>query len=125
MVLHQKTIRISCHGTPSDYGTSLVPLIIQSLGYKIQWVRPAWADFLIYGSFYDVHAPRLRWLPRAWREKAGQWIDIVENELSKRKLPPVTLFHTAENLRHDHIHADFSISHDLNVQSDRHFRLPY
>ena len=125
MVQGQKTIRISCLGTPSDYGTSLVPLMIQSLGYKIQWVRPVWADLVIYGSFYDVHAPRLRWLPRAWREKAGQWIDIVEKELSKRKLPPVTLFHTAENLRHDHIHADFSISHDLNVQSDRHLRLPY
>lgn len=125
MVQRQKTIRISCLGTPSDYGTSLVPLMIQSLGYKIQWVRPVWADLVIYGSFYDVHAPRLRWLPRAWRQKAGQWIDIVENELSKRKLPPVTLFHTAENLRYDHISADFSISHDLNVQSDRHFRLPY
>lgn len=125
MAQRQKTIRIACLGTPNDYSTSLVPLMIQSLGYKIQWVRPVWADLVIYGSFYDVHAPRLRWLPRAWREKAGQWVDIVQNELSKRKLPPVTLFHTAENLRHDHIHANFSISHDLNVKSDRHFRLPY
>jgi len=125
MVQGQKTIRISCLGTPSDYGTSLVPLMIQSLGYKIQWVRPVRADLLIYGSFYDVHAPRMRWLPRTWREKAGQWVDTVEKELSKRKLPPVTLFHTAENLRHDHIHADFSISHDLNILSNRHFRLPY
>jgi hypothetical protein len=121
----QKTIRISCLGTPSDYGTSLVPLIIQSLGYKIQWVRPVRADLVIYGSFYDVHAPRLRWLPRVWRQKAGQWVDIVEKELSKRKLPPITLFHTAENLRHDHIRADLSISHDLDVESNRHFRLPY
>jgi hypothetical protein len=120
-----KTIRISCLGTPSDYGTSLVPLVIQSLGYKILWVRPLWADLLIYGSFYDFRAPRLRWLPRPWRERAGQWIDIAEKGLSKRKLPPVTLFHTAENLRHDHIKADFSISHDLNVPLDRHFRLPY
>jgi hypothetical protein len=125
MVKRQKTIRIACLGTPSDYDTSLVPLMIQSLGYKIAWARPAWADLLIYGSFYDINAPRLRWLPRAWREKVGQWIDIAENQLSKRKMPPVTLFHTAENLRHDHIPADFSISHDLNVQSNRHYRLPY
>jgi hypothetical protein len=125
MVKSKKTIRIACLGTPSDYGNSLVPLMIQSLGYKISWVRPVLADLLIYGSFYDVHAPRLRWLPRAWREKAGQWVDIFEKELSQRKLPPATLFHTAENLRHDHIKADYSISHDLNVQSKRHFRLPY
>lgn len=121
----RKTIRIACLGTPSDYRTSLVPLIIQSLGYKIDWVSPVWADLLIYGSFYDVSAPRLRWLPRSWRSKAGQWVDWVEKELSKRRLPPVTLFHTAENLRHDHIQADFAISHDLNVNSERHFRLPY
>jgi hypothetical protein len=121
----QKTIRIACLGTPADYSTSLVPLVIQSLGYKIAWVRPVQADLLIYGSFYDIHAPRLRWLPRAWRARAGQWIDIAEKELSKRKLSPVTLFQTAENLRHDHISADYSISHDLNVYSDRHFRLPY
>ncbi len=121
----QKTIRIACLGTPADYSTSLVPLVIQYLGYKIAWVRPVQADLLIYGSFYDINAPRLRWLPRAWRARAGQWIDIAEKELSKRNLPPVTLFHTAENLRYDHIKADFSISHDLNVQSDRHLRLPY
>lgn len=125
MVKGQKTIRIACLGAPADYGTSLVPLMIQSLGYKIRWVRPVRADLLVYGSFYDVHAPRLRWLPRAWRAIAGQWLDIAEKELSKRNLPPVTLFHTAENLRYDHIKADYSISHDLNVQSDRHFRLPY
>jgi hypothetical protein len=125
MVKGQKTISIACLGTPADYSTSLVPLMIQSLGYKIRWVRPVWADLLIYGSFYDVHAPRLRWLPRQWRVRVGLWVDWVEKELSKRKMPPVTLFHTAENLRHDHIKADYSISHDLNVQSDRHFRLPY
>ncbi len=125
MVKGKKTIRIGCLGTPADYSSSLVPLMIQSLGYKIAWVRPVRADLIIYGSFYDVHAPRLRWLPRAWRERAGRWVDLVEKELSKRRLPPVTMFHTAENLRHYHINADYSISHDLNVKSDRHFRLPY
>nr|WP_255532916.1 glycosyltransferase family 10 [Polynucleobacter sp. CS-Odin-A6] len=37
----------------------------------------------------------------------------------------MTLFHTGENLRHDHIKTDYSISHDLNIQSDKHLRLPY
>lgn len=125
MVKGQKTIRIACLGTPVDYSTSLVPLAIKSLGYNIKWSRPIQADLLIYGSFYDVHSPRLRWLPKAWRARVGLWVDYVQKELSKRRLPPVTMFHTAENLRHDHIKADYSISHDLNVQSDRHFRLPY
>lgn len=123
--MSQKTIRITCLGTPSDYRTSLVPLIIQSLGYKIEWVSPIWADLVIYGSFYDVNAPRLRWLPRSWRQRAGAIVDLATNELAKRRIPPLTLFHTAENLRHNHLKVDFAISHDLNVSSGSHFRLPY
>ena len=118
-------IRIACLGMPSDYRNSLVPLIIQSLGYKLQWVGPVSADLVIYGPFYDVNSPRLRWLPRSWRSVASAYLDSVEKKLAKRQIAPITLFHTAENLRHDHIKADYAISYDLNVQSDNHFRLPY
>ena len=37
----------------------------------------------------------------------------------------MTLFHTQENIRHDLINADFSISFDLGVIDKNHFRLPY
>jgi hypothetical protein len=120
-----KTIRIASLGAPSDYRTSLVPLIIQGLGYKLQWVGPISADLIIYGPFYDVNASRLRWLPRSWRNAASTYLDAVEKKLAKRQYAPVTLFHTAENLRHDHIKADYAISYDLNVSSENHFRLPY
>lgn len=120
-----KTIRIAGLGVPHDYYASLVPLIIERMGYRIQWTSAISADLVIFGSFYDVNAPRLRWLPMAWRQRVAQWVDIVDQQLSKRKIPPITLFHTAENLRHDHIKTDFAISHDLDVDSDRHFRLPY
>jgi len=123
--MSRKTIRIACLGTPSDYRTSLVPLMIQGLGYKIDWTSPLRAELVIYGSFYDINAPRLRWLPRSWRQRAGIFVDAIERQLASRKTPPLTLFHTAENLRHDHIKADFSISHDLAIQSEKHTRLPY
>ncbi len=123
--MSRKSIQIACLGAPSDYHAGLVPLIIQSLGYKIEWTSAIQADLVIYGSFYDVNAPRLRWLPRSWRKRAGAYLDVLEKELAKRRIPPLTLFHTAENLRHNHIKADFAISHDLNVQSEKHFRLPY
>lgn len=118
-------IRIAGLGVPHDYQASLVPLLIQNLGYRIEWTTALRADLIIYGPFYDVNAPRLRWLPRAWRSKVGRWRDLVEIQLAKRMIPPVTLFHTAENLRHDHIKADFAISYDLDIESGRHFRLPY
>ena len=123
--MSRKTIRIACLGTPSDYRSGLVPLIIQKLGFQIDWVRPSRADLLIYGSFYDANAPRLRWLPRSWRKRAGDLFDAIEQQLNQRDSCPVTLFHTAENLRHDHIKADYAISHDVGVVSDKHFRLPY
>lgn len=123
--MRRKSIRIACLGVPSDYRAGLVPLIIQSLGCKIEWTSAMRADMVIYGSFYDVNAPRLCWLPRSWRKKAVTYLDALEQELSKRQIQPLTLFHTAENLRHDHIKADYAISHDPNVQSERHFRLPY
>ena len=120
-----KTIRIADLGVPSDYRSGLVPLIIESLGYKIEWTNALRADLVIYGSFYDVNAPRLRWLPRAWRKEASHYFDVIEKKLFKRQIPPITLFQTAENLRYDHIKADYAISHDLNVKSKNHFRLPY
>lgn len=123
--MSRANIRIACLGTPSDYSHSLVPLIIQSLGYRIQWTGPARADILIYGSFYDIHSPRLRWLPRSWRQNASAFLDSMERQLLRRETTPITLFHTSENLRHDHIQADFAISHDLEIQSEAHFRVPY
>ncbi len=123
--MSRKTIQIACLGTPSDYRTSLVPLMIQGLGYQIDWTSPLRADLVIYGSFYDSNAPRLRWLPRSWRQRAGIYVDAIEQQLANRRVPPLTLFHTSENLRHDHIKADYAISHDLDIQSEKHLRLPY
>lgn len=123
--MSRKSIRIACLGVPSDYRAGLVPLAIKNLGYQIDWVAPHRADLVVYGSFYDLNAPRLRWLPKSWRQGATATVDAIEKQLAKRRIPPLTLFHTGENLRHDHIKADYSISHDLNIQSDKHLRLPY
>ena len=38
---------------------------------------------------------------------------------------PLRVFHSAENLRHDTVPAEYSISFDLNISSEQHFRLPY
>ena len=123
--MSRKSIRIACLGVPSDYYASLVPLMIQALGYKIKWVAPFRADLLIYGPFYNPDGPRLRWLPRSWRKSAVSYLNFIEGCMAKRHTPPVTLFHTAENLRHDYIKSDFALSYDLNIASRNHFRLPY
>ena len=123
--MNYKSVNISYLGMPSDYCYSLVPLIIKKLGYKIQITNPLRADLVIYGPFYNKNYARLRWLPRSWRLMASLVIDLVAKELSMRHQPPITLFHTAENVRHNHVHTDFSISYDLDVESKRHIRHPY
>jgi Alpha-(1,3)-fucosyltransferase FucT N-terminal domain/Glycosyltransferase family 10 (fucosyltransferase) C-term len=120
-----KTIKISLAGTPHDYRQGLLPLMIQNLGYQIQWVKPALCDLQIRGAFFKPDKKRYRWLPRSVRPFASNLEHAVKGGLKARSNPPLTLFHTAENIRHDAVEADYSISFDLAVQSNRHFRFPY
>lgn len=120
-----KRIRISTDGVPSDYRSSLVPLLMVSLGYQIEWVKPADADLRIIGPFVNLNAKKMRWLPKPLRKSVHQLEELASNRLDLRKSIPLRLFQTGENCRHDHVVADYSISHDLGVGSAWHFRMPY
>ena len=120
-----KTIRISLVGTPHDYKQSLVPLILRGLGYHIEWVKPARCDLQIRGAFSQQAKKHYRWLPRPVRPYAANLENALKGNLNSRSSAPLTLFHTAENIRHDAVEADYAISFDLSVHSDRHFRFPY
>ena len=116
-----KTIKIALLGTQHDYQQGLVPLIIRSLGYAIEWVKPTQANLLIYGAFYKPQLKPYRWLPKPLRPAAH----LLHSQLSARQYRALTLFHTCESVRHDVFQTDYSISFDLGVQSTRHLRLPY
>jgi Glycosyltransferase family 10 (fucosyltransferase) C-term/Alpha-(1,3)-fucosyltransferase FucT N-terminal domain len=116
-----RNIRISTFGCPSDYSQSLLPIITQSLGYHLDWVSPKNADLLILGPFVKPDSKGLRWCPKPLRPLFHHSLDLFP----LRKVPPLRVFHSAENLRNDFISADYSISFDLNVSSKNHFRLPY
>ena len=120
-----KTIRIATLGTPHDYQTSLIPIVINSLGYKINWVTPTKADLMILGPFLDTQKKKYGWCPKPLRPLACSVDNSLQELLNTRKLQPLTLFHTQENVRYDQVKADYSISFDLGVQSDKHLRFPY
>jgi hypothetical protein len=117
-----KNIRISTQGTPHDYRASLLPLVIQHLGYHIDWVQPAKADLRILGPFLETKK-KYSWCPKPLRPIASAIGGSISS--GNTQSSAVTLFHTQENVRHDFIKADFSISFDLGVESHTHFRLPY
>jgi hypothetical protein len=116
-----KPIKIALLGTQHDYQQGLVPLIIGSLGYAIEWVKPAQANLVIYGAFYKPNSKPFRWLPKPLRPAAH----LLHSQVSSRQYQPLTLFHTCESLRHDIFKTDYSISFDLGVQNSNHLRLPY
>ena len=117
-----KNIRISTQGTPHDYRASLLPLVIQHLGYHIDWVQPAKADLRILGPFLETKK-KYSWCPKPLRPIASAIDDSISS--GNTQSSAVTLFHTQENVRHDFIEADFSISFDLGVDSKNHLRFPY
>lgn len=120
-----KKIRITSQGVPSDYRHSLVPLIIANLGYQIEWVDSGSADLEIIGSFVNRQAKKMRWVPKPLRKMILPIVEGASIGMPSRQYSPLRLFQTGENLRHDHVSADYTISHDLGVISDRHFRFPY
>jgi hypothetical protein len=92
------------------------------MGYHIDWVKSEAADLMIIGPFADKNNKGHRWCPKPLRPLVGT---VIESTKSKRTNPALTLFHTQENERHDYLPADYSISFDLGVQSENHFRFPY
>lgn len=120
-----KSIRIATLGTPRDYQSSLLPIVIQHLGHEIQWVQPAKADLLILGPFIDPPKKKHGWCPKPLRPLVCSVDNTYKEIVKDRKYEPLKVFHTQENVRYDQVKADFSISFDLGVQSDKHFRLPY
>jgi hypothetical protein len=117
-----KLIKIATKGVPHDYQSSLLPIVIQSMGYRIDWVNHDQADLQILGTFFKDNQKPFRWLPKPLRPLASNSMNAIS---TKRKQDPLKLFHTQENERHDFVKADYSISFDLGVQSNHHLRFPY
>lgn len=111
-------IKLATYGQYDSYESSFLPLLIQSLGYKIHWTSVGQCDLLIKGSFKSIK-PRFKWLPRSMRKSADQ----LSNTLF-RGISPLILFHTSENIRNDEFKADYFLSFDM-PQSKNQFRLPF
>lgn len=120
-----RSIRIAIIGSPSDYRQSLLPIIAQSLGFKINWVSPQDSNLVIFGPFANPSPKSLSWCPKPLRPAVKPLKELLIEALGSRKSTPLTLFQSAENIRHDVHKVDYSISFDLNIQTNKHFRLPY
>lgn len=120
----KKILRIATIGSASDFQSSLLPSVIRSAGIELQWVEPVHSDVLIIGSFYQ-QLKRYRWIPKILRPASSENDDFLWQYLRGRRLRPITIFLTGENIRHNTYPTDYSISFDLAVNDPKHFRLPY
>jgi hypothetical protein len=76
-------------------------------------VAPRRSDLLIVGPFWQ------RWLGMRLNQRT-----VRKRGLWGRRYPPRTLHQTGENTRWNAVPADFSISSDLGVAADCHYRFP-
>ena len=116
-----KSIRIATIGCPSDYASGLFPIIAQSLGYKLDWTSPNKAHLVILGPFFKPNTKKLKWCPKPLRSSVDSALKLLPTKDSSQ----LRVFHSSENVRHDVLPANYSISFDLNVGSSNHYRLPY
>jgi len=116
-----KALKIATLGMNGEYRSSLVARVLECIGYQLEWVKPIDADIVVFGSFKS-YKYNLKYVPGRVRKQVR---NLLEEGWRRRKIPPITLFHTGECLRHNHVKADFSISHDLGVPYESHFRMPY
>ena len=101
-------LKLALRGVFPGYVDSLVPAVIKTVcGGDVDIVPEAQANLVIIGPFKD----KRRFFER--RKK------------KYRNKDAVYLFQTGENIRHDEIAADFSISFDLGVEDETHFRWPH
>jgi hypothetical protein len=121
---HIKSIKIACLGVAKDFKESLIPAVIQHLGYSVHWTNPSDCDLLIYGPFFEEKKVK-NWTPKPLRPFLNQLSANHSNQLVKTNHRPLRLFTTGENVRHDFQDCDFSISFDLGISSQQHFRMPY
>ena len=118
-------IRVSTVGVPRDYKTSLVPAICQNLGYQIQWVEPKQCDLMIIGSFHNLGKKKLAWCPKPLRPLVVGLDNGLQSIIPTSHKPPLILFQTGENLRHDFVSNDYALTFDLGISNPHHFRMPY
>ena len=119
-----KQLKLSTIGQYYTYKEdSLLPLLISNLGYDIVWVEPDKCDVLIIGKPMN---------PLKWVLKKGTSVILpnyghtfIKKYINTRHYKPLTLFHTCENLRHDSVKTDYSISFDFLLNNKKHYRLPY
>ena len=95
------------------YEDSLPVLIVKKLcGETLEITSPSEADLVFMGQF----ARRNRGLRKYW--------NAVWNRSKIPSSSALRIFHNYENVRPDGITADYFITSDLGVDSDRHYRLP-
>ena len=129
-----KNIKITLKDTPHDYPSSLVPILMESLGYKISWVKESQADLVIQGPFVKKDHKPFRWLPKPLRPGAQFLKEQLStfnpsstsgNSPNNRPNNKLCLFQTSENIRPDMTETDFALSFDLGIKDPKHCRFPY
>ncbi len=108
----KRTLNIAIRNQYQGYATNSIFMSILRVvsTVPVAIVDESKADMVIIGP-YTPYKPLYRRV-------------IDKATVTYRKKPKITVFHSGENRRHNTVQADYSISFDLGVESNRHFRAP-
>lgn len=92
----------------------LVEVIRHLCGEPVAICKPDKADLILVGPFEK----------RSTFQRLGKAQRALRRLTGGQSGGALRLFHTGENRRHDSVAADYSVTFDLGVTSEHHFRLP-
>jgi hypothetical protein len=120
----KKRLRVSWVYQYPLYGESLVvELLRQECARGIEITTPDQCDLLIIGPYRKPFRPSLSGVVERWMEQDRRFLQKIKQRGSAGR--PVFLYQTWENTRYGEFPADFSMTSDLGVASESHFRLPF
>ena len=111
-------MKIGFENQYAGYEKSLVMSVLRQIaGDRLEITVANKADLVIIGPFTPRKHSRIKRILRTLRGQPPAPSPVPSSSALR-------LFHTSENVRHNAVDADYALSFDLDVASERHFRLP-
>lgn len=112
-------LRISSINTADIKHTVIFNLIKNLSKKEVEIVEPRMCDIFFFGNlnFYSVKNVILN------RLKEISYLEKIKKFFASRKILPLKVFYSTENVRHNIMDSDFSITSDLGVYDENHLRI--
>lgn len=123
----RKILKVSSIWSPRIDELLIFQLIKNNCNKEIVFTNPNNADILFIGP-YNLHSVSNKIFNFLKRKNSSAKIiknlDDIQSKTFFRKISPLKIYISHENIRYDQIKADFYITHDFGNSNPNHIRIP-